>query len=351
MPDLEQVVRYATVDGRPVAWASVGTGPALVVGGWWCSHLGLDWKSEQFRRFVNLMASEHRVIRYDRPGAGLSDRSLPAPSTREQEVAVLAGLLDAIGLGTVSLFGGSSGSVVAAGCAAALPDRVNRIVLYGGYAHGADIASPPTRNATVDIVRRHWGLGSRVLTDLFMPGASAAERADFAKFQRLAATPEQAAAELASIYRLDARDILGSVVAPTLVLHRRGDRAIPFALGQDLASQIRGAHFLALEGDEHFPWRGDLDAVAAATSNFLQGRRPAPPIAAPPTVRDRRQLSVRETEVLRLVASGRTDVQIARELALSTHTVHRHIANIRTKLDVPSRAAAAAWAARHDRLQ
>src|SRR4051794_23896692 len=135
MPDLEQVVRYATVDGRSVAWASVGTGPALVVGGWWCSHLGLDWKNEQFWRFVNLLATGHRVIRYDRPGAGLSDRSGPAPSSREQEIAVLAGLLDAIGLQSVALFGGSSGSVVAAGCAAALPDRVNRIVLYGGYAH------------------------------------------------------------------------------------------------------------------------------------------------------------------------------------------------------------------------
>ncbi|MGS0683785.1 alpha/beta fold hydrolase [Nakamurella sp. GG22] len=351
MTDLDQVVRYAAVDGRSVAWASVGTGPAVVVGGWWCSHLGLDWKDERFRRFVHLMASELRIIRYDRPGAGLSDRSGPAPSSREQEVAVLAGLLDAIGLESVSLFGGSSGSVVAAGCAAALPDRVNRIVLYGGYAHGVDVASPPTRDATVDLVRRHWGLGSRVLADLFMPGASAAERADFAKFQRQAATPEQAAAELASVYRLDARDILGSIVAPTLVLHRRGDRAIPFALGQDLASHIAGADFLALQGDEHFPWRGDSHAVATATTRFLQGSGPRPAVAASATAGDRRELSVRETEVLRLVAAGRTDAQIARELALSIHTVHRHVANIRTKLDVPSRAAAAAWAARHDRLQ
>lgn len=351
MTDLDQVVRYATVEGRSVAWASVGTGPAVVVGGWWCSHLGLDWKDIKFRRFVNLVAREHRVIRYDRPGAGLSDRSGPAPSSREQEVALLAGLLDAIGLESVSLFGASSGSVVAAGYAAALPDRVDRIVLYGGYAHGVDIASPQTRDATVDIVRRHWGLGSRVLADLFMPGASAAERADFAKFQRQAATPEQAAAELASVYRLDAREILGSIAAPALVLHRRGDRAIPFALGQDLASHIRGSHFLPLQGDEHFPWRGDSDAVAAATSRFLQGLRPAPAGFASPTARDRPELSARETEVLALVASGRTDAQIARTLALSTHTVHRHVANIRTKLDVPSRAAAAAWAAQHDRLQ
>lgn len=348
MPDEDQIVRYASVGGRSVAWASVGSGPALVVGGWWCSHLGLDWKDTRFRGFVRALAGQHRVIRYDRPGCGLSDRSGPAPSSREDEVGVLAGLVEAIGLESLSLFGASSGSVVAAGCAAALPDRVNRLVLYGGYAHGADIASPAAREATVDVVRRHWGLGSRALADVFMPGASAAERAAFAQFQRHAATPDEAADELALVYRLDARDVLGSVPAPTLVLHRRGDRAIPFALGGDLASQLRQAEFVALEGDEHFPWRGDAHAVAEATSRFLAGLATRSPSTPPVTRGADAVLSPRETEVLRLVAAGRTDAQIARELVLSTHTVHRHVANIRTKLGVPSRAAAAAWVAQRD---
>jgi pimeloyl-ACP methyl ester carboxylesterase/DNA-binding CsgD family transcriptional regulator len=350
MPDLDQVVRFAAVDGRTVAWSSVGAGPALVVGGWWSSHLALDWKDDRFRRFVAALAGEHRVIRYDRPGAGLSDRDGPAPSSREDEVAVLAGLADAIGLESMSLLGASSGSVVAMGYAAARPARVDRVVVYGGFAHGADIASPQAREAAVDLVRRHWGLGSRVLADIFMPGASAAERADFARFQRQAATPEAAAAELATVYGLDARPVLGAVVAPTLVLHRRADRAIPFALGQDLATQVHGAVFRALDGDEHFPWRGDWEAVAVATSRFLRGLEERPAEAERSVAPDRGALSARETEVLRLVAAGRTDAQIAQELVLSTHTVHRHVSNIRAKLRVPSRAAAAAWAARNDQL-
>jgi len=58
------------------------------------------------------------------------------------------------------------------------------------------------------------------------------------------------------------------------------------------------------------------------------------------------ELSLREVEILRLVAQGSNDAQVAERLFLSTHTVHRHIANIRTKLGVTSRTAAVAQAAR-----
>ena len=237
----DQVVRYAEVGGRTVAWSEVGDGPALVVGGWWCSHLAVDWLDELFRRFTGTLAERHRVIRYDRPGSGLSDRDGPSPRTREEEVDVLVGLADAIGLDTMHVLGASSGAVVAAATAAAHPDRVERLVISGGYAHGADVASPSARAAMVDVVRRHWGLGSRMLADVFMPGASAQERAAFATYQRQVTPAESAAAELELVYAHDARDVLEAIRSPTLVMHRRDDRAIPFALGQDLAARIPGA--------------------------------------------------------------------------------------------------------------
>jgi DNA-binding CsgD family transcriptional regulator len=132
-------------------------------------------------------------------------------------------------------------------------------------------------------------------------------------------------------------------------VHRRHDTAIPFALGRDVAARIPGAEFVELDGAEHFPWRGDADTLADVLLRFLGVDLPErdrdPAGAAGIAERDPiASLSPRELDVLRLIARGRTDREIAESLVLSTHTVHRHVANIRTKLGVPSRAAAAAWA-------
>jgi DNA-binding NarL/FixJ family response regulator len=61
-------------------------------------------------------------------------------------------------------------------------------------------------------------------------------------------------------------------------------------------------------------------------------------------------LSGREVEVLRLVAQGLSNQEIAAQLVLSEHTVHRHVTSILRKLDLPSRTAAAAYAFRHGLL-
>ena len=349
------MIRYAEHDGASIAWAAIGQGPPLVIGGWWSSHLDLDWRSPRFRRFVGALAEYRTVIRYDRPGAGVSDRGAMPAGTLEEELATLEALVDEAAPGTISLFGASSGGGVASLYAARHPERVDRLVLYGAYARGVDLAPPAARETMLGIVEQHWGLGSRVLADLFLPDATADERAEFAEFQRRSASREVALASLRAVYDFDSKGLLGEVRAPTLVLHRRDDRAIPFALGKELAGRVRNARFVALEGDDHFPWRGDADAVVRETLVFLG----APVERASTSAASRAtgtpgmpgaavRLTEREREVLRLVARGETDAEIAAHLVLSTHTVHRHIANIRTKLGVPSRTAAAAWALRNE---
>ena len=342
-----QTIRFARSDARTVAWAVVGAGPPLVVGGWWMAHLELNWADPAFRAFFGELAGGHTVVRYDRPGSGLSP-GIPDHSL-DGEVAALVEVVSAVGDAPVTLLGASSGGPVAAALAARRADLVERLVLYGTYADGSHLASPAVRDQLVALVGTHWGLGSRVLADLFLPGATSAERDEFARFQRASASAGAASASLAAAYAVDVRAELDQVAAPTLVLHRRDDRAVPVALGRDVAATIPGASFVALEGDEHFPWRGDADAVRRAVLAFLPGS--AGPDRRSPDVAPASVLSPRELDVLRLVAEGMADREIARRLSLSPHTVHRHLANVRSKLALPSRAAAAAYAERHHLLE
>jgi pimeloyl-ACP methyl ester carboxylesterase/DNA-binding CsgD family transcriptional regulator len=339
----EQVVRHALVGERTVAWSSIGSGPPLVIGGWWASHLALNWEDPAFHRFVQQLARRHRVIRYDRPGSGLSDRQGPPPVSLDEELAALTGLLESIDLDRASVLGASAGCAVATAYAAQNPERVDRLVLYGSYARGADIASPSARELMVSVVEGHWGLGARVLADVFLPNATADEREEFARFQRRSSSRDAASKALRAAYELDSTPYLSRVRVPTLVLHRRHDRAIPFALGDEVADAIPGATFVELAGDDHFPWLGDSSAVVEAIDRFLDGLPPLSPAATVVSA----VLTAREREVLVLVAQGLTDAQIADRLVLSAHTVHRHVANVRTKLGVPSRSAAAAWVLTH----
>jgi DNA-binding CsgD family transcriptional regulator len=189
--------------------------------------------------------------------------------------------------------------------------------------------------------------------------------------QREGASPELAAELLEAVFRADVTELLPRIEAPTLVVHRRNDRAMPFALGRELAAVIPGARLVALDGDVHMPWLGDGRSVLDAVLPFLRGGEaaagraeegplpflrggeaaagPAGAEEGPlPSLRgaEAGPLTDREREVLRLVAEGLSDGEIAERLVLSPHTVHRHVANIRTKLRQPSRAAAAAHAAR-----
>jgi pimeloyl-ACP methyl ester carboxylesterase/DNA-binding CsgD family transcriptional regulator len=366
---LEQEVRFCAVPGGRVAYATVGSGPPLVIPALWISHVELEWEIPEFRTFISALAETHTVIRYDRLGTGLSDRATAArdgaaaasdaaatpgaavaandaaatPGAAgpgndaardggEPDLPTLAALVDALGLERLDLLGISFGAPTAIAYAARNAERVSSLAFFGGFAHGDAIAPPALREALVATVRAHWGAGSRVLSDVWLPGANAALREKFATLQRAAASAEVAAATLEAIYATDVRDLLPSVPAPAVVIHRRRDRAIPFALGRDLAAQLPNARFVALVGELHPPWLGATAPVLAA----LRGTEPAP--AGP--------LSEREREVLRLIGAGLSDGEIAAQLVVSPHTVHRHVANIRRKLDRPSRAAAVAEATR-----
>ena len=337
-------IRFLPLGARRVAYEIRGDGPPLVAPAWWVSHLELDWQSAGFRRFWEGVADGYALIRYDRLGVGMSDRTVrDSDLTLDGEVATLRALLDELELERVSLIGGSSGSCTAIAFAAAFPERVERLVLYGSYPDGAAITAPGVADAIFAAVRAHWGLGSRLLSDIFIGGADSAEHERFARFQREAATAETAAALLGLVYRLDVRAHLPLVRRPALVVHRRDDRAVPYRLGREVAAAIPGATFIPLQGSAHFPWHGDADSVVRACREALAPVQPSPHHASEP---EPVPLSSREREILACVARGLSDREIAGQLVLSPHTVHRHVANIRRKLGRTSRTAAVAEAAR-----
>jgi pimeloyl-ACP methyl ester carboxylesterase len=129
-------------------------------------------------------------------------------------------------------------------------------VLYGGWARGADIAVPAVQDHVLGLVNTHWGFASEVLADIFMPDVEPRIKRALVHYQRESATPEVAGAMLGLSYRIDVADYLSRVVAPTLVVHRDRDRAVPLAQGKLLAELIPGAELKPLSGSIAYRVRG-----------------------------------------------------------------------------------------------
>ena len=332
---MRQVVRFAPTPAGRVAYTVTGSGPPLLFLSGWVSHLELMWAEPEFRRFVEALSREHTVIRFDKLGCGLSDRDR-TDFTLESELAVVGALAGRLGLDRFALFGSCESGQVAAAYAAAHPDAVSSLVVYGSCARGSDLATEEVRRSLLALVRAHWGLGSRVLADIWFPDAPVEVAGAFARLQRSAATAEMAASLLAMFYRFDVAALLPQIRVPTLVAHRRGSRAIKFELGRELAARIPGAELAALDGRMQPIHAGGGEAAAAAILPFLRGK-PAPAATGG-------ELTSREFEVADLIADGLTNAEIGRSLGVSVRTVDAHVEHIRTKLGVRARTQIAVWA-------
>lgn len=330
-----------------------GTETLLVIPGW-VSHLTYDWASDDIRTYYQRLCQGRRLIRYDKRGTGLSDR--PTGSwhyeVRAQIQDALA-VLDAEGVTRASILGWSEGGPIALQLGAEHRERVARLILYGTYAkihrapdypYGAD---PHRARAMIDLVLAEWGLGSRAFADLFIPEADPERLAWFTAYQRAATSPQAAADFLRATYRIDVRKLLPDLQVPTLVLHRREDRVIPFALGAYLATALPMARLLPLHGEHHLPYFGDAQAVTDAIGDFLDAPNPSYASTAGTGMAAAVRLTPRELEILRLVAQGLHNREIAAKIAVSPATVGRHVHHILGKLQVGTRAAATAYAYRH----
>jgi pimeloyl-ACP methyl ester carboxylesterase len=268
--------------GHRVGYATHGSGPPLVCSAWWVSHLEEDWKHLGFRRFFGGLGEHFTVYRYDRPGAGLSDRERESVSL-DDEAATLRALCDHAELERLSLFGLTCAVPPALLLAASQPKRIDKMVFFGAYLRGADVAPKPVREAVTALVRASWGLGTTMITDLFDPNLDAEGRQALSDNQRASASKDMAAKLLQLTFETDISEQAPKVNIPALVLHRKDDRAIPFAAGRELAATLPNATFQPLDGAEHVPWLGDVDAARDAVLTFLGVRDEAPRQTNAPT--------------------------------------------------------------------
>ena len=333
---MDQDIRFLDFEGRRLAYATYGEWPPIVFGPRWVSHLEEEWDDRRQRAFYEEIARTHQVVRFDRVGCGLSSRELEPLPTIEAESRQLEAVIDAVG-GHAVVFASSCSCMATSLLAVRRPEAVTKIVYFGGYASRDDIP-PATKRSLIEFVRTNWRLAAQMLAGLFDSHASGDEIAEYTRMQRAAASAEAASVFIELDIDADVRDVLPDVPTPALVLHRRGDRTVPIGRGRELASLLPNARFVPLNGDSHLPWRDDQRELMRALAGFLQGEAPPDASESP--------LTSRETEVLRMVASGMSNREIAGSLVLSEHTVHRHVANILRKLAQSSRTAAATHAAR-----
>ena len=318
-----------------MAYSVSGAGPALLCDSGWITHLRSQLELWSFGSFVERLAERFTVIRYDKPGCGLSDRDGADLSFNGQLAAALA-VADAVGARRFSMFGASQGGQLAAAIAARYPERVEALAVYGMCASGADLAPAEVRKSIVSLVRAHWGLGLKAIAGTFVTDPTRAELEAFTRFQRASASAAVAARLLEVYYDTDIRAELPAIRARTAVLHREADKGTGFELGREVATLIPGAELIPLPGSSHLFYHGDWLAVAEAVLGFLC--RPAS---------EGPRLTGRELEVAELVAQGLTNHAIASRLSIASRTAEAHVENIRRKLGVRSRAQIAAWVTEH----
>jgi len=344
-----QRIRYLrTPDGVQLAWAEAGTGPTLLKAANWLTHLDYDWESPVWRHWIRYLTTHFRCIRYDERGCGMTDWHVGDLSF-DRWVEDLESVADAGDARKSVLLGISQGAATCVAYAVRHPERVSRMVIYGGYVRGAAVRGSADEAgefaALVELARLGWGREHsafrRVFTSRFIPDATEQQIEWFSELCRKTTSPEIAATLLEHRSRIDLTSMLEQVTVPTLVLHARSDVVVPLAEGRLIAARIPSAQFVELDSRNHIlleqepAWQRFGAAVSEFTGVAVDDDTEDPAFAA---------LSPRERAILALIADGLSNASIAEHLSLSEKTVRNHLSNVFDKLGVWSRAQAIVFA-------
>jgi class 3 adenylate cyclase len=264
--------KYAQSGEVSVAYQVVGDGPIdLVFAPGFISHLEHEWEEPRWAKFTNDLASFARLIKFDKRGTGLSDRTGSLPNMDERMDDIRA-VMDAAGSTRAVLLGISEGGAMCQLFAATCPDRVSKLILLGSYAN-ASAAVPELKKNVVspEQIRQIWGTGA--MLPMYAPNLSKDPIFSewWAKFERLSASPTSVIELRKNNAEIDVTPLLPSIQAPTLVLHRTGDVRNRVEAAREVAQLIPEARLVELPGEDHFVWLDDTGRVIDEIRKFLGG--------------------------------------------------------------------------------
>jgi DNA-binding NarL/FixJ family response regulator len=330
-------VRFAHApDDVTIAYTVLGQGPPLVLmPAILFSHLEELWALPRLREGLELLARSWTVVRYDNRGCGLSQRDVSNYSL-DAHLGDLQSVVNDLGLSSLALNAPMLAGPVAIAFAAQNPERVSRLVLQSTVARGSDATSAQVE-AVLSLIGKDWPLFAQTAARFVLQWGDEDLAKQAAPVLERCVTPGAAFALLKAAAAFDVTALLRQVRCPTLVLHNR-QFPLSLAAARDLASSIPNARLAAVD---------NLEAAALAAAEFLRGDETVAPQATPMArPSDPSGLSARELEVLRLVAAGKSNREIAEQLVISTNTVDRHVSHILAKTGAANRAEAAAYAAK-----
>jgi class 3 adenylate cyclase/pimeloyl-ACP methyl ester carboxylesterase len=275
--------RYVKSDDVYIAYQVLGEGSLdLIFVPGFVSNVEAMWQSPNRSRFFRRLASFCRVIRFDKRGTGMSDRSSQI-FTLEQRMHDVQSILNEVGSQRAALFGISEGGPMSLLYAATYPERTSALVLYGTYAKRSWSPDHPFGwkderwKSFLDSIDHHWGTPQGISVTMWAPSIANDPRAaeGLASYFRASASPGAAAAIMKMNREIDVRHILPATRVPTLILHRTAERVIDVGQARYMAQHIPGAKLVELPGEDHIPWFGDQASILDEVEQFLTGRRHA----------------------------------------------------------------------------
>ena len=344
---MEPRVQYArTGDGVNIAFWTLGKGTPFVHLTPGTTASDGEWEMPECRSWYERLASKWKLVRYNNRGEGLSDREVAA-RLLEASVSDLEAVVDRLGLDRFVLFGPWYGGPPAITYAVRHPQRVSQLILWCTFARGSDWLRQPQLQAVRSLVGKDWVVYTEAVAHVILGWSEGEPARRYAALLRESVSPEYVQNFYDQVNDWDVSALLPRVSAPTLVLHRR-QHSLGLDVPRGLAAGIRNSRLVVLDGNSTGPYLGDTEAILAAIDDFLGEGETSPRTIQLPGAEDRIPdvLTMRELEVLRLVAGGRTNSEIAEELVLSIRTVARHITNIYAKIGARGRADATAYAIR-----